>query len=155
VLLNADADGQPNARGFREEISERIARALFGQAGLATEPNTAVTASIPPSAYWGNWVGTLRHYRGEIPLQVSVGEDDKVKVSFRGQSAVNLDKVAFQEEDLSGEMAGLFETQPGFHGIPTLKFHLRVNGDRTTGLCMVSAEDYFGLPHWVDLRRKE
>jgi CubicO group peptidase (beta-lactamase class C family) len=155
VLLNADAYGQPNARGFREEISERIARAMFNQTGPATEPRAGVTASVPPSAYWGNWIGTLRHYRGEIPLQVGVGEDDKVKVSFRGQSSVNLDKVAFQEEDLSGQMAGLLETQPGFHGIPTLEFHLQVNGDRMTGLCMVSAEDYFALPHWVDLRRKE
>ena len=155
VRINADAYGQPNAHGFREEISERIAQALFGQAVPATEPNAPVKASSQPSAYRGNWAGTLRHYRGDIPLQVSVAEDDKVKVSFRGQSAVTLEKVAFLEEYFSGQMTGLLEAQPGFHGIPTLEFHLRVNGDRMTGLCMISAEDYFGLPHWVDLRRKE
>lgn len=155
VLLNASAYGSANAASFREEICERLTRALLPgtTAGPVPERRDAKPAAKPGS-FAGRWRGAVAHFDGDIPLALAIGADGTARATFGAQPPVRLTKVSFANRQFTGEMPGVINTQPGYHGVTTLEFRLRESDGSLTGLCVAAADGYFALSHWVALKRE-
>ncbi|MBI3878584.1 MAG: beta-lactamase family protein [Verrucomicrobia bacterium] len=156
MLLNASAYGPTNAATFREEICQRITRALFpGKTAEPAEVKSESKRVTNPGNFTGKWRGSLAHYDGDIPLALEVEESGIARATFGTQPSVRLEKVSFANNQLTGQMEGVLNTQPSHHGTVTLEFRLRANDGALTGICVAEAEGYFALSHWVKLEREK
>lgn len=154
VLLNASAYGPVNAAGFREEICQRLTRALFpGAPEPAADKKEEKKVPDRPGNLRGRWRGAMAHFAGDIPLVLEIREDGTARVSFAKQPSMDLEKVSFSEGHFTGRMEGVLQTQPGYHGTVTLEFRLRQEDQALRGIGVAEAEGYFALSHWIDLKR--
>jgi CubicO group peptidase (beta-lactamase class C family) len=155
VLLNASAYGPTNAAGFREEICQRLTRALFPDASAPAATRDEEKPPVAdPGAFHGPWRGVVAHFDGDLPLLLEVDTDGTARAQFARQPPVKLEKVSFAGGQFSGRMEGVLRTNPGHHGMVTLAFRLRPDEQRLSGVCVAEAEGYFALSHWVSLERE-
>ncbi|MEW6745702.1 MAG: serine hydrolase domain-containing protein [Planctomycetota bacterium] len=122
----------------------------------ATDPAATASANTPKVAVEldGIWVGRMIHFDGDIPLEVEI-QGVVIRVSSMRGPRVTLRDVRRQHNRIGGTIDGLrLRTQDSYHGSVTVAFDLRHEGDSLAGIAYAQADEYFNLPHWVELRRR-
>jgi N-acyl-D-aspartate/D-glutamate deacylase len=144
------------------DITERLTRSLFADAppresppsgrggGASPVPSPAATPTVPLT---GTWEGRLVHFEGDVPVQLQISDSATLLVKFGVGPARPLQDAAASGDRVRGRTETRLVTQAGYHGVPTLEFRLRRDGERLIGVAVAQASGYFALSHWVNLKR--
>lgn len=139
---------------------------LFGFPGASFRGPRDVPPFHPfPERVRGSWIGRLVHPDGNIEFSVRIDEkapDEQLAIEHRYREDVHVTlgqtrktpEAHFDGTQLVFDFDARLATSPSFHGIPNLRFELRLQGERLVGVCIANAEGYFSLSHWVELERE-
>jgi CubicO group peptidase (beta-lactamase class C family) len=140
-------------RTLTNELSKRLAAVLFPDAKPASSQGSGAPSGRLKELE-GTFTGTLSHFDGDIPVTLTVKGDDSVTIRLAAETHT-LGKTTFSGNRLSGECEARLRVAEGYHGVPSLRLSLMLEGNRLTGVCMARAEGYFCLSHWVELERRQ
>jgi len=145
VLTNTDR------RTMADEVTSRIAAVFFPE-GKPPEPPQRDKPENDPSGFVGAWNGRVVHFDGDIPVTIEIKDKDTVNVKL-GNANLQAREVRFDKDRFSGRVDAAIRTQDSYHGVPTIDFRLKREGNRMTGTAVALASGYFALSHWVELTR--
>jgi len=111
-------------------------------------------AQLPLPPFVGSWKGTVRTFRGDIPLTFSIPESGEVRAQLGSQPATLLDKPRFNEKRLAGKITsgklGFDEETGPHHGADMLEFYLYLREGALKGAVVTR----HAAPYWVELKRE-
>ncbi len=144
VLVNASANG------LRNEISNRMVRALLPPTEDAAEA-PAELAKEPPIA--GHWQGKLAHFAGDITVDLEIeGQQARARIGESRRSFSRLRQTG-NKLTLAGGGRIRIPGQDEYQGPSDLELRLRLEADGgLSGILVLTAEGYYCLSHWIELK---
>lgn len=141
-------------RELCDGATRRIEAVLFPDPVKKPPARRRSSSKSEPADFQGTWKGRLVHPDGDIPVTLEVGGKDDLQITI-GEVKQAAKGVEVRGNRLKGRIEARIRTRDGYHGTPTLEFRLRRSGDRLIGTGFARAPGYFGLSHWVELRREK
>ena len=106
VVLTNTGDEFPS-KIVDEILSVLLPSYRLKRATAANSPSQQPSPPVePPTSLVGNWVGSVRTYRGDLPLRFSISTSGEVQAKLRSSSAVALNKLQFTNRSLTGRLTG-------------------------------------------------
>jgi CubicO group peptidase (beta-lactamase class C family) len=110
----------------------------------------------PTKEWLGRWSGVVKTHEREVPIEVRLGEDGKVRVQLKGQGEATAGGVRVEDGYLRGSLDGDLGTADLAGEKYRLHFKLIRRGEGMSGSITASSMPggrVITLSHWVDLRR--
>lgn len=113
----------------------------------------------PSSSMVGNWTGSIKTYRGDIPLKFSISATGEVQAQLGAESPVLLQNASFDKGRLFGRMGGNLGTDEDTGSDPyDLDYELYFRGPALNGSVTTrphpGAKNFTRLPFWVEFKKE-
>jgi CubicO group peptidase (beta-lactamase class C family) len=147
VLINASANG------LRNEISNRLVRALLPSVEAEAAAATEDAGSPDPEPISGRWQGRLAQFGGNLTVELEIeGQQARARIGESPRSFSRLRQTG-DALVLSGGGRIRIPTQDEYQGLSNLELRLRREADGgLTGIAVLTAEGYYCLSHWLELK---
>jgi hypothetical protein len=105
-----------------------------------------------PSTLFGEWKGTIRTYRGDVPLSFSILESGDIHAKLGSQLETVVNTARFKDGGLGGRISGDLgvddDTGPERYSVD---FELYLRDGKLQGAAVTRGNA--GLPFWTELKK--
>lgn len=156
VLTNTGDEFPPKL--LDEILSVLLPPYRLKKAAASTTSQSSANAK-PSTSFVGNWAGSVRTYRGDLPFRFSISASGDVQAKLGSVAATPLNKFEFTDRGLTGRLTGDLGTVEDTGPEPyDLDFELYLKDDLLYGAVTTRPRPgaRFGarLSYWVELKKR-
>lgn len=107
---------------------------------------------VTPRELLGTWLGTLRTYAGQFPVEISFQPDGMVRAQFDKQMPTLISRAQFEKGVFSGDLISRIGTEDTQRFDYKVSLALRLRGEVLGGAALAMGDAV--LASWLELRRK-
>ncbi len=158
VLLNV-SDGEARSRIFEQVVEAVLPRYRVARRESARAPgDRGDRFREMPAELFGEWIGALRTYEGEVPFKLTVRGKDDVHVELGDQLETVLNEASYEQEEwvLSGRFAGTVPTADAVRRPHQVLLRLWYRDGKLAGQATAQTRTdpvYFALSSYVELEK--